>query len=105
VEQEWGETIKNLRRFSLWGEYVTRFAFPGWKDHPMKFTVQLVAYSEDGQEETPQEVVVLEKEYQQGEQLGLTLTEAKQLLKRLQHHVVERADHSLSGRTVALSGG
>jgi len=56
----------------------------------MKFAVQLVAYGEDGQEETRQEVVVLEKAYQRVEQLGLTLAEAKQLLKELQHQVLEQ---------------
>ncbi len=55
----------------------------------MKFTVQLVASTDDGQEETVLEVAVLEKEYQRIEQLGLTLTEAKQLLTQLQHQVVE----------------
>src|SRR5713226_4347502 len=52
----------------------------------MKFTVQLAASANDGQEEA-----VLEKEYQRVEHLGLTLTEAKQLLTQLlQQHVVER---------------
>jgi hypothetical protein len=51
----------------------------------MKFTVQLVVSTDDGQQET-----VLEKEYQRIEHLGLTLTEAKQLLTRLQHKMVER---------------
>jgi hypothetical protein len=56
----------------------------------MKFTVQLVAWTDNGQEETRQEVAVLEKESERGEHLGLTLAEAKQLLKRLQHYLVER---------------
>jgi hypothetical protein len=56
----------------------------------MKFTVQLVAWTDNGQEETMQEVAMLEKESERVEHLGLTLAEAKQLLKRLQHYLVER---------------
>lgn len=56
----------------------------------MKFTVQLVTYTAEGQEETRQEVAVLEKDCQRIEQLGLTLVEAKLLLKQLQHYLVER---------------
>ena len=56
----------------------------------MKFTVQLVAWTDTGHVETVQEVAVLEKESERVEHLGLTLAEAKQLLKRLQHHLVER---------------
>src|SRR5712691_11370184 len=55
----------------------------------MKFTVQLVASTDDGQEEAVLEVAVLEKEYQRVEHLGLTLAEAKQLLTQLQQQVVE----------------
>jgi hypothetical protein len=56
----------------------------------MKFTVQLVVWTDTGQAETVQEVAVVEKESERVEHLGLTLAEAKQLLKRLQHHMVER---------------
>src|SRR5882724_7638384 len=56
----------------------------------MKFTVQLVAWTDTGHVETVQEVAVLEKESERVEHLGLTLAEAKQLLKQLQHHMVER---------------
>src|SRR5713101_3456430 len=56
----------------------------------MKFTVQLVAWTDTGQVETGQEVAGLEKESERVEHLGVTLAEAKQLLKRLQHHMVER---------------
>ena len=55
----------------------------------MKFRVQLVVCTEEGQAETQYEVAVLDKDSQQIEQLGLTLAEAKQLLKQLQQHVVE----------------
>src|SRR5712692_6275406 len=56
----------------------------------MKFTVQLVAWTDTGQVETVQEGAVLEKESERVEHLGVTLVEAKQLLKRLQHQMVER---------------
>jgi hypothetical protein len=55
----------------------------------MKVRVQLVVCAEEGQAETACEVAVLEKDYQHIEQLGLTLAEAKPLLKQLQQHVVE----------------
>jgi len=55
----------------------------------MKVRVQLVVCAEESQAEAAYEVAVLEKDYQQIEQLGLTLTEAKHLLKQLQHHLVE----------------
>jgi hypothetical protein len=55
----------------------------------MKVRVQLVVCTEEGQAETQYEVAVLEKDYQHIEQLGLTLAEAKHLLKQLQQHLVE----------------
>src|SRR6266852_2539489 len=54
----------------------------------MKFRVQLVVCTEEGQAETQYKVAVLEKDCQRLEQLGLTLAEAKQLLNQLQQHVV-----------------
>src|SRR5713101_1871839 len=63
---------------------------PGPEDEPMKFTVQLVTCTAERQEETRQEVAVLEKDCQRVEQLGLTLVEAKRLLKQLQRYLVER---------------
>ena len=48
----------------------------------MKITVQLVVCDDDGHEETITDVVVLEKACQQIEQVGLTLAEAKTLLRR-----------------------
>jgi hypothetical protein len=54
----------------------------------MKVRVQLVVCTEEGQVETQYEVAVLEKDHQHIEQLGLTLAEAKHLLKQLQHHLV-----------------
>jgi hypothetical protein len=55
----------------------------------MKFRVQLVVCKEEGQADTQYEVAVLDKGSQEGEQVGVTLAEAKQLLKQLQQHVVE----------------
>src|SRR5262245_4379014 len=54
----------------------------------MRVKVQLVICADDGRTDTIHEVAVLEKDCQRIEQLGLTLTEAKQLLSRLQQHVV-----------------
>ena len=56
----------------------------------MRFKVQLVVCAEDGQEDTVQKMIVLDKACQQIEHLGLTLAEAKQLLATLQHHLLER---------------
>src|SRR5919201_992982 len=59
----------------------------------MRVKLQLVLCSDDGQEETVTDVVILQKDSQRIEQLGLTLREAKQLLttiqKRLLQHQVE----------------
>jgi DNA-binding SARP family transcriptional activator len=49
----------------------------------LRFKVQLVMIAEDG-EETAHELVVLDKEHERIEQLGLSLAEAKLLLRELQ---------------------
>jgi hypothetical protein len=54
----------------------------------MRVKVQLVICADDERTDTIHDVAVLEKDCQQLEQLGLTLTEAKQLLAQLQQHVV-----------------
>jgi hypothetical protein len=54
----------------------------------MRLKVQLVICADDERTDTTHEVAVLEKDCQRLEQLGLTLTEAKQLLTQLQQHVV-----------------
>jgi hypothetical protein len=54
----------------------------------MRFKVQLAICADDGGTDTIHEVAVLEKDCHRIEQLGLTLTEAKQLLTQLQQHVV-----------------
>jgi hypothetical protein len=56
----------------------------------MKVKVQLVVCDDDGHEETHTDVVILEKACQRIEHLGLTLAEAKQLLKTLQQHLLEQ---------------
>jgi hypothetical protein len=55
----------------------------------MKFRLQLLVCTDDDSAGTTYEVAVLEKDYHRIEQLGLTLTEAKQLLTQLQRSVVE----------------
>jgi hypothetical protein len=56
----------------------------------MKMTVQFVVCDDDGHEETFTNVVVLEKACERIGHLGLTLTEAKQILTALQQQLVER---------------
>ncbi|HSX81900.1 MAG TPA: ISKra4 family transposase [Candidatus Saccharimonadia bacterium] len=56
----------------------------------MKLKVQLVVCADDGGEEQVQEVATFEKDCQRIEHLGLTLSEAKQLLKTLQYHILEQ---------------
>src|ERR1700752_430553 len=56
----------------------------------MKMTVQFVGCDDDGHEETFTNVVVLEKARERIEHLGLTLTEAKQILTALQQRLVEQ---------------
>jgi hypothetical protein len=55
----------------------------------MKLKVQLMVCDDDGHEETFTDLVVLEKACQRIEHLGLTLTEAKQILTVLQQRLVE----------------
>jgi hypothetical protein len=54
----------------------------------MRVKVQLVICADDGRPDTIHDVAVLEKDGHRIEQLGLTLSEAKQLLTQLQQHVV-----------------
>jgi hypothetical protein len=56
----------------------------------MRVKLQLVICDDDGQEETATDVVTLKKDHRRLEHLGLTLAEAKQLLKTLQHRVLQR---------------
>jgi hypothetical protein len=79
----------------------------------MQFKVQLIVCAENGQEETVQELAVLDKKCQHLEHLGLTLAEAKQLLTTLQHHLVEqqtsafvaaRAQCASCGKALGIKG-
>jgi hypothetical protein len=56
----------------------------------MRVKLQLVLCSDDGQEQTVTDVVTLQKDCQRIEHLGLTLKEAKQLLRTIQHRVLQR---------------
>jgi hypothetical protein len=60
----------------------------------MRIKLQLVICSDDGQEETVTDVVTLKKDHRHLEHLGLTLTEAKQLLKIIQHRVLQHQVHA-----------
>src|SRR5215510_12305318 len=55
----------------------------------MRVKLQLVMYSDEGQEETVTDVITLDKNNRRIEQLGLTLAEAKQLLSTLQLHLLQ----------------
>jgi hypothetical protein len=56
----------------------------------MKMKMQLVMCAEDGREEEVHEIAVVEKPHERIEHLGLTLAEAKAILKTLQQQLVER---------------
>ena len=56
----------------------------------MRVKLQLVLCSDDGQEETVTDLITLKKDHQRVEHLGLTLAEAKQLLKTIQQRVLQR---------------
>jgi hypothetical protein len=56
----------------------------------MRIKAQLVVCADNGREEQVQAVAAVEKPHPQIEHLGLTLAEAKSILKTLQHHLVER---------------
>jgi hypothetical protein len=55
----------------------------------MRVKLQLVLYSDEGQEETVTDVITLNKNPRRIEHLGLTLAEAKQLLSTLQRHLLQ----------------
>ncbi len=55
----------------------------------LRFKLQLVAVADDGSE-TTEDVVILDKDHEGLEQLGLTLAEGKQLLREVQRRVLER---------------
>ena len=55
----------------------------------MRVKLQLVMCSDDGREETVTDLVTLQKDSQRIEHLGLTLTEAKQLLTTIQQRLLQ----------------
>src|SRR6266705_6461519 len=56
----------------------------------MRVKLQLVRCSDTGQEETVTDVITLDKDNRRIEHLGLTLAEAKQLLRTLQQHLLQQ---------------
>jgi hypothetical protein len=63
----------------------------------MRVKVQLVICVDGERTDTIHDVAILEKDCQRIEQLGLTLSEAKQLLTQLQQHVLAYRPHSAGG--------
>src|SRR5262245_50672306 len=61
----------------------------------MRVKLQLVMYSDEGQEETITEVLTLNKNSQRIEHLGLTLAESKHLLSTLQRHLLQQQVNTL----------
>ena len=57
---------------------------------PLQFKLQLVAVSDDDEQVSIEELVVLDKDHERLEQVGLTLAEAKALLLEVQHRIVTR---------------
>jgi len=55
----------------------------------MRVKLQLVMCSDEGQEETVTDVMTLNENSQRIEHLGLTMAEAKQLLRTLQQHLLQ----------------
>src|SRR5215467_12474609 len=56
----------------------------------MRVKLQLVMYNDKGDEETVTDVIILNKNHQRIEHLGLTLAESKQLLSTLQRHLLQQ---------------
>ena len=56
----------------------------------MRVKLQLVICHDDGHEETITDVITLNKNNKRIEHLGLTLSEAKQLLSTTQHHLLRQ---------------
>ena len=56
----------------------------------MRVKLQLVMCHDDGHEETITDVITLNKNNKRIEYLGLTLSEAKQLLSTTQHHLLRQ---------------
>src|SRR5262252_345736 len=76
---------EQLRYTSLGHSLATRTR----RSSRMRVKLQLVLYSDEGQEETVTEVMTLNKNSQRIEHLGLTMAEATQLLSALQRHLLQ----------------
>ena len=72
----------------------------GERPMALRFNVQPVMIAEDG-EETSHELVVLDEEHEPIAQLGLSLAEAKLLLRELQRQVLERQVAAFLGSRAA----
>ena len=70
----------------------------------MRVKLQLVMCSDEGQEETVTDVITLNKNSQRIEHLGLTMTEAKQLLSTLQQHLLQQQVDTFLDRVFHLRG-
>jgi len=72
---------------------------------PVQFKVQLVSVAEDGSEST-EDLLVVTKQHERLEQLGLSLAEGKQLLREVQGRVVrQQATAFLVGQTACPTCG
>jgi hypothetical protein len=69
----------------------------------LHFKLQLVVIADDDEQVSVDDLVVLTKEHQRLEQLGLMLAEAKALLLELQHQVVSHQMAAFNGCASALS--
>jgi hypothetical protein len=56
----------------------------------LRFKLQVVVVTDTGEHVAVDELVVLNKDYEGLEQVGLTLAEAKALLLEVQHQIVTR---------------
>jgi hypothetical protein len=72
----------------------------------LRFKLQLVVVTDDGEQVSVDELVVLNKDHERLEQLGLTLAEAKALLLEVQRQVLTRQPTAfLASRTACPSCG
>ena len=58
----------------------------------MQFKIQFVVITQDGEKETVEDIAVLNKDSERIEQLGLTLTESKEILKKIQKAIEVRVE-------------
>src|ERR687883_204255 len=88
------------------GTVARSFRLQGAAHMALQFKLQLVVMTDDHEQVSVDELVVLNKDYQRLEQLGLTLAEAKALLLELQRQVLSRQIAAfLASRTRCASCG